>query len=485
MTPELLAWLQANGAYQHNDGDHDIGWIHPLLMGEGVDPGKVRGGGYEQELSRFFDMQAAQDAQGRRVWGSGGLPFSNDGAQSPYFVNTIAPVTVDGVQYQRVGENIADPLFRQKLIQNNPMAENITRYFDQYDPASVSRYDPQQGYLMQKDKYDELVRAIASTKRDSQNSPFEAFGKTIGPAMGLSGLINGLGGFGNQGLWSSLSQNAAGQGGSFADVLSSFGIDAGSLPDMPWGANPRELGDGVAGAFDASGMGTGVDAGTFASNAGLGQGVTGALFPSVAGPTLGAGFGGATSALGKILSGTADADDYLKLAGVAGSSLLGYLGSESQANAAKDMSDKYLALGAPYRGMLASSYAPGFDLSQSDPAYAGALDQASSAVLRKLSTSGNPFDNPGAAMEAQKYVTQSTALPQLNTYRSQLGAFGQLGINTAGTADTINIGNAGGGLDALGYGLGQLTGSGGIEDMLMKFPGLFGGNMSLNIGRGF
>jgi hypothetical protein len=122
-------------------------------------------------------------------------------------------------------------------------------------------------------------------------------------------------------------------------------------------------------------------------------------------------------------------------------------------------------------------YAPGFDLTKQDPAFQGAMDQSASSVLRGLSasTGGNPFENPGAVSQAQNYVTDSVALPQLNTYRSQLGGFGGLGINTAGTADLSKAGTAGNSLDAVGYGLGQLTGSSNtFEDMLKKYGGLLG-----------
>jgi hypothetical protein len=135
-------------------------------------------------------------------------------------------------------------------------------------------------------------------------------------------------------------------------------------------------------------------------------------------------------------------------------------------------------LGAPHRARLEASYAPGFDLAKQDPAFQGALDQSSNAVLRGLSTKGNPFDNPGGLREANKYVTQNVALPQLNTYRSQLGSFGQLGTNTAGTAGLNAAQSSGGKYDALGYGLSQMTQPANpFEDMMKKY--------NLNLGSGF
>jgi hypothetical protein len=169
------------------------------------------------------------------------------------------------------------------------------------------------------------------------------------------------------------------------------------------------------------------------------------------------GGGGAAGAGGSLLGGLLGNNSLAGLLGGVGSAALGYLGARDQTQAYERMQDKYLSLGQPYRDKLAASYQPGFDMS-SDPAYQGALDQASNSVLRKLSaTGGNPFDNPGGVMEANKYVTQNVALPQLNTYRSQLGSFGQLGTNQAGTAGLGAAQSAGGTYDALGAGLQALT----------------------------
>jgi hypothetical protein len=86
-------------------------------------------------------------------------------------------------------------------------------------------------------------------------------------------------------------------------------------------------------------------------------------------------------------------------------------------------------------------------------------------------------------MEANKYVTQNVALPQLNTYRSQLGSFGQLGVNTAGTAGMQAASGAGGPYNAIGYGLGQLTGGNDLENVLKQYPGLLG-NKSYGVNNG-
>lgn len=167
---------------------------------------------------------------------------------------------------------------------------------------------------------------------------------------------------------------------------------------------------------------------------------------------------GATSAIGRILGGNATASDWASILGTVGATGLGLAGANAQGNALKDVYNQQMTLGAPYRDRLNASYQPGFDLASADPAYQGALDTAAQAAARATSAQvGNPVGNPGAYAEMQKYITNSTALPYLQNYRSQLGTFGQLGTNTAGAAALGQAQSTGGTYNALGYGLGQLT----------------------------
>jgi len=141
----------------------------------------------------------------------------------------------------------------------------------------------------------------------------------------------------------------------------------------------------------------------------------------------------------------------------------------------------YLAMGQPYRDQLAASYAPGFSMAN-QPDFQNSLDIGAQAAARATSAKvGNPTGNPGAYADMQKYISGSLALPQLNTYRSQLGSFGQLGTAVAGANDTAGAGNTGYATNALGYGLGQLTQpqnqyQGLLESMLKK---------QINTGTGF
>ena len=115
------------------------------------------------------------------------------------------------------------------------------------------------------------------------------------------------------------------------------------------------------------------------------------------------------------------------------------------------------------------------------------MDSTSNAIMRKLSTTGNPFDNPGGLMEANRYVMENTALPAINNYRSQLGTFGQLGTSTGGTASLGAIPAAGGVYDAIGAGLYNATKE--PDPFATTMAALYrsmlpGGNYKLNAGMG-
>ncbi len=206
--------------------------------------------------------------------------------------------------------------------------------------------------------------------------------------------------------------------------------------------------------------------------------------------------GGASAAQGllsKILNGTATADDYTKLLGTLGSTGLGLLGSDAQRSAYNSAADKYLALGEPSRARLEASYQPGFSMAN-EPGYKDALDQGTQSFLRAASagnapgvSSGNPFGNPGAWAETQKYVDNNFTLPQLNNYRNQNAAQGGLGLGIAGTNSTAGAQQTGNGYTTASYGLDQLTNpQSGIDAWLKKLGGGLGGlgGFSLNLGKG-
>ena len=277
-------------------------------------------------------------------------------------------------------------------------------------------------------------------------------------AEGAAGLgadaawgVNATGGAGEFGLAGGTAGNLAGTGG-LSSAAGIHGLGAGV------GAGGVGLGTGAAGAA-AAGMGSSaLLTPALAGAAGLATG--GASAPTLTG---GAATGGAATApaagtaLSRAMDGTATAADWASLGGTGLSTLLGMYGADQQGDAYGDVASQYLALGAPSRARLEASYAPGFSMAN-EPGYQDALDLAANSSARAMSAKvGNPVENPGAYGEIQKYVTQSTALPQLNTYRSQNLSGGGLGVNTAGTASTAEAGQTGSLYNALGYGVGSLT----------------------------
>lgn len=162
------------------------------------------------------------------------------------------------------------------------------------------------------------------------------------------------------------------------------------------------------------------------------------------------------SALSRVFDGTATTADYLSLAGSAGGSILGMLGSNAQGNAYKDVANQYLALGAPGRAQYDTLTAPGYDV-KNLPGLQSSMDMSADVLGRKWSMQGNPALSPTAQKETQKYITGNVALPQYNTAVSQALTRGGLGVNQAGTGSLAGASTAGGGYDALGYGLSQAT----------------------------
>lgn len=153
--------------------------------------------------------------------------------------------------------------------------------------------------------------------------------------------------------------------------------------------------------------------------------------------------------------------------------VLGYIGAKEQADALRDTQNQWLGLGAPSRARYEASFNPGFDIFSADPAAQQAAQSSADATARAMSASfGNVFDQPHAQGQIFRGVLNQVALPQLNTYRSQNLTGGQLGTNIAGTASLQEAGQAGGGLNAIGYGLGSaLNGQQSLQDLLKQIGG--------------
>lgn len=273
---------------------------------------------------------------------------------------------------------------------------------------------------------------------------------------GLSGLFGG----GD----SAIADIVAAEGG--WSGLPSYGMDFSGLTgaaDAAWGANLRP--DSLASMQEIDGsMQTIYDAMASAGAPGYS--------PALASTSLGSGFE-MPSWLKSILP---DGTTLPKLVGTGLQTALGIYGANQQANAYGDMFDKYYGMGAPYRDLLLKSYQPGFDIGN-EPGFKNAMDTAFNTYMRAASAgnaqgvaSGNPFDNPGALMESQKYLLGNLALPYLQNYRSGLSSSGQLGIEPSAQLGSNKIQAQGGVYDAIGYGIDQVFNP--QPDYMKKFANL-------------
>jgi hypothetical protein len=299
-------------------------------------------------------------------------------------------------------------------------------------------------------------------------------GGALGGVLPTSGF-EGLGTFGSSAaaaggnVFTGAAGGAAGGGMAAADAagLAQMAADAGltGAAADAFVASGGVLGSTAAGGANALGLyQMGADAGlkggaleNFVASGGL----QGATVAGGGGVGLGAGGAKVGSALTQPTGNTTlGIPNNILAGGLQG--LLGYIGAGQQSDAFQDVYNQQSAIGAPYRNLLQASYQPGFTMAN-EPGYKDALDLSTDSFLRAASagrapgvSGGNPMDNPGAWAETMKYVNSSLALPQLNTYRGQLGQFGGMGLNTAGAASLGGAQTAGGGLDAIGYGLGTI-----------------------------
>lgn len=314
-----------------------------------------------------------------------------------------------------------------------------------------------------------------------------AFGRLLGnmPVIGAGAVLGaGLGGF------------LPYDGGAGMSIFDAFGAGAGAgagggatLPESYWstladaGGTVTDAGSQLFNAPAAEATGAGID---LTAQSGIpealggGTFTDGSLFPSTlttpvggAGtvgtlPTFTSGIGSSAGGAGssvptatppgmweRIINGNGTADDFARLVGTGGSTLLGLLGANNQQNTLESMFNQ--AQNSPGMQRFNASFAPGYDFT-SNPAFQGALDVGAQAAARATSARvGNPVGNPGAYADMQKYITGSLALPQLNTERSQNLTAAGLGQNLAGTfAGPIANANAGT-FNALGSGLASLT----------------------------
>ena len=161
---------------------------------------------------------------------------------------------------------------------------------------------------------------------------------------------------------------------------------------------------------------------------------------------------------------------------------LGAYGSNRQAQQLGTLSQQYAGYGAPYRAMLASSYADPNSFLANSPDIKAAVGQGTDALAHSLSTQGNPAGSGAALQQLQNYATQGL-YGQLGNARNQLANFGGLSnFNQAapGLAGQ-QIQAQGNTLNAIGSGISSFTNPPTtIEQFLNSINGMSG----LKLGNG-
>lgn len=293
--------------------------------------------------------------------------------------------------------------------------------------------------------------------KSAQGTPIIGGGK-----YGLDAATVGqiaVGGFGGAAMGSGVgaTEGAGATGGGLA------GVGEGSASTAATGVTPAATQGVVSGGI--GGADTGLLSGAASGGldeAAMTQAARTASLDSLASQgitTSGAGAStGASTAMSRILDGTATTADWLNVGGNLASTGLGIAGSRNAANSYNNLSREYMAFGAPSRARYEASMAPGFD-PNSIPGYSGAVDTASKGILARLAaTGGNPWGNPGGLIEANKQIISGTALPAIDAYqRLNAGTGGYAGFNAAApAAATAGIGAQGGVYNAVGSGLAGL-----------------------------
>lgn len=193
---------------------------------------------FASQLRQSYNQLLTPSAGGQSPYGtnlSGVIPgFTNEqGINTPY-----SPVNINGQQMVRLGRGAQD-LMQDRTV--GPMLQQLG-----FNPSMV-QYDPKYGYVMNPNDFANTVsKAYTNTQTDS--SGFDGLkyagllASVAGGFGGLNSLFPGLMEGGYQGLFSSLGQNASGQGGGLGDLLRQFGIDPSNFSsgtDSPWGVNPQ------------------------------------------------------------------------------------------------------------------------------------------------------------------------------------------------------------------------------------------------------
>jgi hypothetical protein len=377
------------------------------------------------------------------VWGTEGAYYGGmfnrggDGAEDIDPVGTIG-VNLNGIDYTRTGT-----------------ADNSR--FDAF--GGGYQYDPTYGWIVPSS----TASAYGDSHDDSMNYFLAALGGVAAPYAASTGLMSFGGGLG---------------GGE--NVLNGMDLSSGltNLDDFSYGTLTSGLEGGGAGSYavdPALGAQQAIDGSMqsiYDANAAAGMGGYNPSLASSAAGSLGSSGSGLFGGIGDFINSPLGS-----LIGKVAPSVLGYLGADKQADMNRDMFNQYWGAGAPFRSLALQTTQPGFDIGK-EPGFQNAMDTTMNTYMRAASAGnaqgvagGNPFNNPGAFMESQKYLAGNLALPYLQNYRSWLTNAGQLGMNQAVPFGTGQVGAEGGKYDSIGYGLGELFNT--KPDYAQQYAGMF------------
>ena len=270
---------------------------------------------------------------------------------------------------------------------------------------------------------------------------------------GLAAMLGGAALAGEAGAGSAAAGSGAGGAVAGSDAALAAGAAGGAAGTAGGGLTAAQAAGITSGAGAAGGALAGMEGSSAAANV-LGEAQVASGGAASAAPAA-TGAASTGTALSRILNGTATSDDYLRLAGQIGPSLLSAYGSNKQANAQERLAAEYRGMGAPYRSRLADLYANPSSFLTS-PEVQIPVQQGTDATARALSVQGNPAGSGRALSEIQNYASNQL-FGRLGQEKDRLAGFGGLSAYNAAAPGAANAAiNAQGQVYGdLGYGVGQ------------------------------
>lgn len=165
---------------------------------------------------------------------------------------------------------------------------------------------------------------------------------------------------------------------------------------------------------------------------------------------------GSASKVLKSLTGSEQPADWAKLLGSLGAAGLGAYASNKQSSAMDNLAQRYEGYGAPYRQKLSDLYKNPSSFLNSDEVQKP-VQMGTDALMRSLSTKGNPFGSGNALQQGQSYASDQL-FGRLGQEKDRLAGFGGLAsYNGAAPQVASNaIGSNANMYNAIGSGLGNI-----------------------------